>query len=430
MPQSFENGLQSVLTRLPLAGVSTQTYASSYVGKSCLLLNITTRIALVVISSLVLTGILPKTYASKVVLSLGIVIFTAFLIGSKNRKKSEMLLEFAITSTCIVLSTLSQYKILSSMQLGRGVLCVLAGGIFLGVPLDRGVLIPINSNNIEIEVTKELPPFPTKLLDYLVGVARDGGLSLRSFTNTVMHQKYYKDPEFNTESNALCVLLHGLASRPSVLDDYREALNQIPGITIFQPYVVKRGECSLEEACVDVKEKIKIWREANPGGPVFFIGHSNGSKMSAKLSSELHSETPGPMQVHCVAGPFRGTKFVNRPDWPEIFSRPWGALVKFLYSPAIFEELSWESANGATLVNNMQKEAHHDTYKTFFYGSLVDELVFPWNSLFPYMTGAKYYAVRAGGHQGLLREVQDLILTEITSCIGDSSLARETAETV
>jgi hypothetical protein len=408
--------MNQVLFRFPFSGVSTHSYRSDFSGKLCQAAYIISRLALLAISILLIAQAIPVTYAFSSVIVLSAVPFFAHLLGSsKERKVGETLFEFAICSVCCLLASLSAAGLLTGVACGAGIFTTLFGVLLLGIPLERGGIVKIERENIE----EYVPPTPICLLDYLIGVARDGEISLISWGTGIINRSYYVDEIDQKEADGLCVLVHGLASRPSVLDRFREKMEQSGlNITVFQPYVTKNGLCSLDEASAQIEAEVLKWATAHPGKPIIWIGHSNGARISGNLSAKLKIENP--MQVHCVTGPFEGTTFIDRSDWPEMIRGHWEWLFRTLYSDEVYEELSYRSEHSQSVVSRMREVSTSVSFH--FYASASDALVFPFTSSMPEMGNAHYYLSYGEGHQGILAAAEKTIVENSLSFINSFSV--------
>lgn len=417
------NFCDALLDRLPLAGVSGHTYDTEWGGKLCKVANVTTRLALIVLAALMFAQVVPLTPACFAIAALAATHFVLFVLGSSDKRRArEALFEFVIISVCITLVILAGLGTLTSIQAGKGVLGTILGGIALGVPADRGRMHAVphavftDITLLEEDLESMLPPWPLLVLDYVVGVSRDIAVEVTSIFTSLTNHHNYGDLIPENDADALCVFTHGLASRPAVFDEYHETLSSHrKNITIFQPHVTENGKCTLEKAKASMQQEIEKWCNSHKeDGVVIFVGHSNGARIVGAISSELKLKgIQNPMQVHCIAGPFHGTEFVNRPSWYEGIRGIWGTLLSAIYSSEISTELASKSEHGVSVITNMQKAAQQYANLNYkFYASPADALIYPFTSSCPNVPRAHYFLVSGDGHQGMLYSVKEAIIED------------------
>ena len=419
----------SFLLRLPLAGVGLHTYDDQWRGQGCKIANVACRTATFVLAILLTTSVLPLTQTYFAIMGVTSTSFLFFVNGSNcKRRVAEILFELSVTAVAMTLVLLAATGTLSSVEAGIGVMGTLFGGTLVGGYANRGriEIIPFVGPNDNHPLVQEehlesvLSPKPTRALDHVVGLARDAGHLSMSLLSSITHQDNYGASISQHDTQALCVLVHGLVSLPAYLDGYHDALTaQRKNITIFQPYVKDNGLCSLESSMADIKQEVRAWATVDPKRPIIWIGHSNGARMVGALSSELKLEgVLNPMQVHCIAGPFYGSEFVNRPAWPQALQTGWTGVFKTLYPMEVYEELSWKSACATTVIQQMQKAGdEHADLKYKFYATATDMVVFPFTSALPAIPDAEHFLATSEGHLGILTSVQDRIIQDVVHFI-------------
>jgi pimeloyl-ACP methyl ester carboxylesterase len=413
--------------RLPLSGVGAHTYHKDWRGKVCQWGNVIGRVTTLTCAILALLGILPPGLFYPIAMIAPAAALIFYSAGSApNRNPWALLFELILFSVCAVLAVLSYAGILSVSQAAIGVIAALAGALVVSIPADQGRFRKIEMHSLKGDyvlknVDRYLSPWPLRAIDYLIGVSRDGLVSAISMVSSLSHRHHYLDRIPNIEhADALCVIIHGLASRPAVLDDYYDDIKSKKGrTTLFQPYVTKNGECSLQEAAEHIEDKITTWARAHPAKPIVWIGHSNGARIAGALSARLKlNGIANPMQVHCIGGPFYGTRFVNQPSWPRPLRRIWESAIKKIYSKAVYQELSWQSQTATTIIEEMQQAAYeHEDLRYCFYASGTDLLVLPWTSALPKVANASYFIAYAEGHQGIVPTFKDHIIQESLSFV-------------
>lgn len=422
------NYCDGLLDRLPLAGVSGHTYDTEWGGKLCKVANVISRLSIIVLAALMFAQVIPLTPACFTIAALAATNFVLFILGSSDKRRArEVLVEFVITSVCMTLAILAGLGTLTSIQAGQGVLGAILGGIALGIPADRGRMHSVphvehkNVTLLEEDLENMLPPWPLLALDYVIGVSRDLAIEVTSIFTGLTNQHNYGDSIPEKDADALCVLTHGLASRPGVFDEYHENLSSYrKNIIISQAHVTDNGKCTLERAKANLQAEIEKWCRAHPNRPVIFIGHSNGACIVGAISSDLKLKgVQNPMQVHCIAGPLYGTEFVNRPSWPDGLRGVWCTLLSALYSSEISEELASKSQHKLSLINSMQTAAtQHANLNYKLYASPSDALIYPFTSSCPNVPRAEYFLAFGDGHQGMLYAVQDSIIQDTLAFVG------------
>jgi hypothetical protein len=183
-------------------------------------------------------------------------------------------------------------------------------------------------------------------------------------------------------------------------------------ITIFQPPITKKGNCSLEEAATPIYDQIVEWSKTHPNQPIVVIGGSNGARLSGYIASMLKTKAAieNPIQACCIAGPFYGTKMINQPGFPGwMGGYIWRWVVKnIIYCDIVYEELSWKSDKAIEVIKAMQAGGKAGV-RFKFYSSLADLQIQSLVSANPSIQGAEYYFSRVEGHSSLVRTAQEEI---------------------
>lgn len=416
-----------LLIRIPLAGMSVHSYKTGGVNQIKKIGNIITRLALLAIGSLLMANIFHSVFFPFAVIALSGMLFVLFCIASSEKRRGvEFFLELMLASICMMLAFFALRGMLTFHQAGIGIVSTLLSGLVVGMIADRGKIREVNRLNdanhdtllAEETVEQAKPHFLIQGIDYGIGLCRDSLYSFTSLLSSLTHQQHYASTiQSDSATTKLYVLIHGLASRPAVLDRFYDAILSLEAnpVTIFQPFVKESGECSLEEASESIMQEIQQWSQDHPHLPIVYIVHSNGARIAGNISSKMKLEgVINPMQVHCVGGPFYGTTFVNQPNWPSPLKEGWKLLFKKLYSEPVYEELSWQSETAESLIRNMQRAAQScENLHYYFYGSPSDILVHPYTSIFPNVAQSRYFLSSAEGHQGILSAAQDTIMDHV-----------------
>lgn len=94
----------------------------------------------------------------------------------------------------------------------------------------------------------------------------------------------------NTKKLIVCI--HGLDSSPF---QFKKIINKIekiedPSRAIFAPYVLQKGNATLDEMCEEIYNSIKPWTEHGQGKKLILIGFSNGARIALALEALLAKE--------------------------------------------------------------------------------------------------------------------------------------------
>ena len=400
--------MNNVLLRVPLAGCRVLEYDSGVRGQLCKTINVLSHIALLALAGLVIANVASPLYLGLGVMSVSVVAFGSFVFGSSNKRNVKPLLfEMMVASVCTALSVMAAAGLLTSMQFGVGLLACVAGGVAIANCFEKS---PVK----ESTSTPDTPSLPLRVADKVIGLGRDLSFTPKTLFSRITHRKNYAAQiENDPSADALCVMIHGLKGSPSIFDDYHDSFARFEDkkVTLFQPHVPQKGNCSLEDASSPIYNEVLSWARQNPAKPIVIVGVSNGARIAGHLSAKLKSEglCVNPMHVSCIAGPFNGTKLVNQPDWPGFLRSGLNKIVNKLYTDEVLDELSWDSACAGQVISEMQRAAGGNLHY-YFYSTSSDTQINPFTSAFPEVTDANYFLTFAEGHQSVVRAAKDSII--------------------
>jgi hypothetical protein len=265
----------------------------------------------------------------------------------------------------------------------------------------------------DTEIPEDQRPALWSVISKTIGLIKDLFYVISTLFSRITHRNNYvtnKIPEDNVNSGGLCVLLHGLNGHPSSMDCVRDELEEKleKPVTFYQPFVEKRGNCSIEDSSDKIYKLVVEWGEKNPEKPIIFCGVSNGARMSAYIATKLKTDPSlaNPIKVNSIAGPFFGSKMVNQPDLSERGQSIWKWLMRnpMRYSKAIFDELSWGNEKAKKIIDDMRPVANEKMMSFDFYGTWGDSKVTSFTSSLPRdINGGSYYVFKYEGHSSIVK---------------------------
>jgi triacylglycerol esterase/lipase EstA (alpha/beta hydrolase family) len=198
------------------------------------------------------------------------------------------------------------------------------------------------------------------------------------------------NPTFSTDKEGLIVYIHGLGSNPKI-GRYvygKEIQKQAPNrYNIWVPDVVKKGNCSLEEAANPILAVVRKYIEDNPGKPVQLIGHSNGGRIAAYIETHTRDMNVN-MRVTGIAGVFKGTDAVA-------IGKILGLATLFL-SSTLTDELQTNSPLSKELIRDMRQKIENGS-RTYTFYATVDDIAIPnYYSCIPKIDQNEEYVVKKG----------------------------------
>lgn len=252
-----------------------------------------------------------------------------------------------------------------------------------------------------------------KIVDFSISIFRQIGYSLTVF----YHRLFLSNPqscgqqiEWESDSQGLVVLLHGLRNAPAAWYSQTGILQHHEKIDIFAPTVPKRGMCSLEEAATPILPTLLDYIQKNPGKPLCILGVSNGSRIATWLEIKLRdSASQTPVMVSTIAGVHLGSRRMN------LLERL--GLAKWFYPTALREELTYGSDKARELLGQLSSPlpvgCAARNYE--FFASTEDISVPDLDSSLPTINkGEHSYIVHAHSHDSIVTAVAE---QQIASCV-------------
>jgi len=412
--------MNSILARLPLAGLDAREYRPNPLGDTLKMAKIASVIAVAVLGALAIAHVGSPTALSISAISLSLAGIGFHMFGSTRKMHgSAFAYDLAVATVCSALALLYFGQMISLTQMGIGLVGAMGGSVLLANFFEKNRVEELTSPDV---AEKRKQPWVLTCLDMGIGLSKAMAFGLHNvLTSTTHYQNYTKQPEDDAE--ALCVLVHGLGGHPSAFDEYHDALSQMEKkVTILQPHVHNKGNCSLDEAAEEIQKSIQIWANSHPRAPIIFVGGSNGARIVGHISSTLKKDCGllNPMQVFALAGPFNGTEFVNRPSWPNGLREFNKRLATKMKCQQVVDELSFGSKKAHAMTDKM-REAAQDGVQFFFYATGGDHMIIPHTSGFPKVEKGRYFVVEASGHSSLVWAAKDHILSQIDVSGGSDS---------
>lgn len=219
---------------------------------------------------------------------------------------------------------------------------------------------------------------------------------------------YDRPEEWNSETKALCVLIHGLYDWPCTWNPQLEQLNNQEKIDTFVPSVTAEGNCSLEEAADPILPTILDYAKKNPGKPICLMGASNGSRIATYLETQMRTKAPTtPIRVSTIAGIHFGSSTMNHLNGP----------AKCFLKPEPREEFSYGSEKAKELLKRVREPLADGVAERAyeFYASPDDAIIPDLDSSLPFLgKGEIYHIVPGQGHCSLFGAVAE---EQIATCI-------------
>ncbi|MFT4553172.1 MAG: hypothetical protein ACI9S8_001808 [Chlamydiales bacterium] len=258
----------------------------------------------------------------------------------------------------------------------------------------------------------------TSLFYKIIGLLKDSAFSIGTLFSRSSHKDNYAGTIVaNDETGALIVLIHGLNGHPSILDGHYDFF-QNRSVTIYQPYVWKKGYCPLEEAAASIYENVLAWAKQYPQKPLVFVGVSNGARLSGYISAKLvkSGNITNPIKVSSIAGPFRGTRMLGISEREEVKGGRISKTVDIIKSVfgvlymgrELAEELRYKSGRAKRLMENMRDAAATHPVSYDFYATKADSRVTCLDAALPErVEGAYYEIMEMEGHSSIVRAIKE-----------------------
>lgn len=175
--------------------------------------------------------------------------------------------------------------------------------------------------------------------------------------NTEVEHLTRANREFSKDKLIIC--LHGLNSAPFRLKPVIDQLQQRPQADqadIFVPYVLEKGNATLDRLADQIEPVIRAWASAHPGGELVLIGTSNGSRIAQAVDARLKHGDLSLRQITSISisGACRGSKTAN------LAKKVSKCLPKsLLASPVIKEEMPVGSPRNQQLKREWEETVKH-----------------------------------------------------------------------
>lgn len=234
--------------------------------------------------------------------------------------------------------------------------------------------------------------------------------------------KYQNLTTEKTNKNALVVFFESLNGKPADWNEYiakfQAISKDIPefDVELFAPGVPKSGHCTLKDPELKtIYEKVCQWADHNPGKPIVFFGHSNGTRVSLHLEQLLRTRAPTtPVYLSFAGGVLFGTSLI------QAFTKKISSwlLYRFTFgfmTPVVCKELALGSASSKDLVEKARLPLNDGVAQRYYrkYSAIQDACVIEHGSSLPILNvdGAqngkneKDYLVSGNGHVSLLNSL-------------------------
>lgn len=119
------------------------------------------------------------------------------------------------------------------------------------------------------------------------------------------HEGSYRVPP---QPRRLLVLIHGLNGTPLEMLPFIDKLGRTHDV--YCPAVLRRGNCSLDEAVDALYPPIQAYLTEHPEAPVSLIGNSNGGRIAARLECRLRGMCKQ-LTLVTICTPFYGTYWMS-----------------------------------------------------------------------------------------------------------------------
>lgn len=225
-----------------------------------------------------------------------------------------------------------------------------------------------------------------------------------------------------TNKIALAVFFESLNGKPADWNDYISKFQTISkdvpefDVELFAPGVPKSGHCTLEDPELKtIYEKICQWADHNPGKPIVFFGHSNGTRVSLYLEQLLRARAPKtPVYLSFAGGVLFGTSLI------QAFTKKISSwlLYKFTFgfmTPIVCKELALGSASSKDLLEKARLPLNDGVAQRYYrkYSAIQDACVIEHGSSLPILNvngtqsgkKEKDYLVPGNGHVSLLNSL-------------------------
>lgn len=192
--------------------------------------------------------------------------------------------------------------------------------IMIYKPLDQSDIwldeeLGIRKNQVIISFDK--PPLKKRIISRFLATARELGAVIRIIFRMIKRNRFSVSKNYrnlkteSTDKKGIVVFIPGLNESPSIWDKRIVPLQKDGSVEIYAPYIPKQGHCKLTDLGL-IYNNVYQWAKRNPGKPITFFGHSNGTRYCLYMEKELRKMAPHtPIQLFLIAGAMYGTSLIN-----------------------------------------------------------------------------------------------------------------------
>jgi hypothetical protein len=216
--------------------------------------------------------------------------------------------------------------------------------------------------------------------------------------------------EWNSESQGLVVLLHGLRNSPAAWYSQLMLLKKYDQIDVLAPSIHRRGMCSLEKAAQPLLPTLLEYIEKHPTKPLCLLGVSNGSRVAAWLEIQLRKFAPQtPVKVSTIAGVHFGSSRMNLLEGL--------GLAKWFYPKELCHELKYGSEKASELLEQLSLPLPENcALRGYEFFATTEDLSVPdLDSSLPLLDkGERYCVIHGQSHDSIVSAVAE---RQISACI-------------
>lgn len=230
---------------------------------------------------------------------------------------------------------------------------------------------------------------------------------------------------WNENSTGLHLFTHGFLGHPSIWNTYLNALRkEEANADVRAPFVIKEGNCSLEEATLPIREMLKnyvnsqIQTKENTIIPICLYGVSNGARITLNLLDGLIDEELDEklkskglrlaIKVDLMAGVLRGTTYWKIRFANSCYLSKWIARNIFRISPEVLQDFKYKSESTTKLLDTVRKinNTLNINIQYNMFSTTEDGLVKPYTSALPVLgKGETHNIVHGEGHTSIVERV-------------------------
>lgn len=243
----------------------------------------------------------------------------------------------------------------------------------------------------KMDFQQYVPNCLCRTMTAIISIIKDLWFGMLAFFSHFSHSHRYKNTIIDIDPNpdALCILIHGLRGYPFMMNPLYEALQettQNKKVTVFQPNIIKQGNCPLKEASATLLTETLSWARRHPDTPILITGASNGGRQAAYLAVKLKRKhaIKNPVMVSCIGAPLYGSTMTDQPSWRESARKLWRWLIRSPiggnHHEELVKELSWASTSAQNLTENIRNT---ELEQVDLYATPADQIVTPFYTGLP-----------------------------------------------